>query len=133
MEPPYYRGPYSVKVVVFTENNARVLTNPENIEYYRSLPNVLIDPDLKEVQRVPPHLWVKDGNFVRVMSKSASKERISHIQRHGAKNHFHSAPAVLPVVLPEKQIIPPIPKWRVLNKLVLKCINLLQRLEKWTY
>lgn len=74
------------KVVIFTENNARILCNPPNIEDYKRCANALIDPDLKAVAGVPPHLWkLIDGKAV-IMDAAESKTRNTHIAIHGVIN-----------------------------------------------
>lgn len=74
------------KVVVFTKNNARILYNPGNLDDYKNCMSALIDPDLKSVAGVPPHLWkLLDGKVV-IMDTSESKARNTHIAIHGVIN-----------------------------------------------
>lgn len=83
------------KVVVFTENNARVLTNPDNIEHYRAMDNCLIDPNLDEVRLIPPQYWtVKDGTVVR-MSFRELLARARHIRDNGVVNSFELPPELI--------------------------------------
>ncbi len=104
----------SHKVVVFTENNARILINPEHIELYADMPNAVIDPDLSGVVKVPPHLWkLQDGKIVK-MGLRESINRIKHIDANGANNDLGSLPApppepvIVPVVIEVKKSIKPL-------------------------
>lgn len=73
-------------VIIFTENNTRILQNPDDLSQYRNNPNAVIDPDLSEVTGTPPHLWkLLDGKVVR-MQKYEESKRISHIESFGAIN-----------------------------------------------
>ena len=45
------------KVVVFTQNNARILINPDRIDRFEDKPNAFINPDLTFVAGVEPHFW----------------------------------------------------------------------------
>lgn len=45
------------KVVIFTENNARILVNPEKIEEFDSKPNAFVNPDLSLVKGIEPQFW----------------------------------------------------------------------------
>ncbi len=73
-------------VIVFTDNNARIIQNPDDLNQYRNNPNAVIDPDLSEVVGTPPHLWkLLDGKVVR-MQKYEEAQRVAHIETHGAVN-----------------------------------------------
>lgn len=45
------------KVVVFTQNNARILVNPQQIDVFYKRNNALVNPDLTFVEGVEPHHW----------------------------------------------------------------------------
>lgn len=45
------------KVIVFTQNNARILVNPPDLEKFKNKQNVFINPDLTFVSGVEPHFW----------------------------------------------------------------------------
>lgn len=45
------------KVVVFTQNNARILVNPPDLTKFDGKPNTFINPDLSLVTGVEPHFW----------------------------------------------------------------------------
>ena len=66
------------KVVVFTKNGARILTNPskEYLEQWKQHPNVLVeDADLRSVKGIPPHFWkLRDDGMIVEMSESEKKE-----------------------------------------------------------
>ena len=65
------------KVVVFTQNNARVLINPLSLDKYRGKPNAYINPDLNLVAGVEPHFWkvlhpskqISQGEALRVRAE----------------------------------------------------------------
>lgn len=66
------------KVVIFTDNNARILSNPPNLEELQQLPNAILNPDLSLVKGVAPHLWaLKDGK-VLPLTKEEQEKRISY-------------------------------------------------------
>lgn len=73
-------------VILFTENNTRILQNPDDLAQYRNNPNAIIDPDLSEVVGTPPHLWkLLDGKVVQMHKYEAAK-RINHIETFGVIN-----------------------------------------------
>lgn len=45
------------KVVVFTQNNARILVNPQQIDIFYKRHNALVNPDLMFVDGIDPHYW----------------------------------------------------------------------------
>jgi hypothetical protein len=65
-----------MQVVVFTENNARVIYNPSNIDDYKDQPNVLIDPKFDLVVGVPPHFWKKVHDRIEPMTEIEKGERL---------------------------------------------------------
>lgn len=83
------------KVVVFTDNNARILHNPENLRDYKAMKNAIIDPDLKSVAGVPPHLWKLVAGKVVIMDEAESKARENHIAIHGAINSHEQRVSLL--------------------------------------
>lgn len=81
------------KLVVFTTNNARVLTNPtfREINTYK---NAVVDPDLSKVIAVPPHFWKKGpGNLIIPMTDSEQKARLDDIKRNGVDNVVKRLPS----------------------------------------
>lgn len=76
-------------VVLFTDNNARILRNPINLDYLKTLDNVLINPDLSKVAGIPPHFWVKEGDSVRAMTTLEKVERAEHHEVNGVANEIH--------------------------------------------
>lgn len=64
-----------IRVVVFTENGARILKNPANFEELSRAENVVVNPDLKELEGVPPHLWKLQNGKVLAMSLSEQSEK----------------------------------------------------------
>lgn len=65
------------KVVVFSENGARILINPD--ENILSGLNYLVNPDLTLVKGLDLHYWKREGDFVVPMSED---ERSSMIISH---------------------------------------------------
>lgn len=45
------------KVVIFTQNNARILINPPDITKFEKKKNAFINPDLTFVTGIEPHFW----------------------------------------------------------------------------
>lgn len=91
-------------VVMFTDNNARVLRNPINLEYLKTLDNVLVNPNLSKVTGIPPHLWAKEGDSIRAMSEEESIERHKHHEVHGVLNDIHK-PFVPEQVIVERVVV----------------------------
>ena len=66
------------KVVVFTENNARILINPSNIEAYKDKPKASVNPDLSLVNGVDPHFWkLIDYDFIELTDAVRIKDILS--------------------------------------------------------
>lgn len=49
-----------IKVIIFSENGIRILTNPENISEYKNKENVLINPNFELVKDLSVHDWTID-------------------------------------------------------------------------
>ena len=45
------------KVIIFTNNNARILVNPPEVEVFQDKPNAYVNPDLRFVKGVSPEHW----------------------------------------------------------------------------
>lgn len=72
------------RVVIFTENNARIVTNPEDLDYFKRLPNALINPDFSKVKGIPPHFWkCVDG---KLEAMSADERSNASIDEHRIDN-----------------------------------------------
>lgn len=89
------------KVVIFTSNNARILSNPENIDQYRDLKDCVIDPDLTLVQGLSPHHWKLLDGKVTPMTAEEQIIREEIINKHGADNDVEKVLAPLSIVEPE--------------------------------
>lgn len=72
-----------VRFVVFTQNTALILTNPDNWEELFNYPNVIPEPDLSSVFKIQPHFWKQVGNQVVEMNEEEKKYRLEHIAEHG--------------------------------------------------
>jgi len=87
------------KVVVFTENNARVLVNPPDLDAWRKRKDALVDPDFGRVAHLAPHFWKCDeSGHLSPMTEEERNARISHHAENEVMNrhviHDHR-PAVL--------------------------------------
>lgn len=71
--------------VVFTKNNARVLSGPA-AELVKNNKNVVIDPDLTAVSGIPPHYWKLFDNKVLPMTSLEIAERDLSIKLKGIDN-----------------------------------------------
>lgn len=74
------------RVVVFTDTNAIVLTNPPNIDQYKNKSYCIINPDLSAVEGIEQHFWKNDGGSVLPMSQHERNER--RIKLQGINEHF---------------------------------------------
>jgi hypothetical protein len=95
-----------MKVVVFTQNNARILKNPTLDVVAQITAPYVTDPDLSHVEGYPPHHWKLVDGEVLPMTDAEIRHRDAHIQAFGVDNS-------LALVAVE------IPKWKVALKRVL--------------
>ncbi len=66
------------KVVLFLEQNARILTLSDP-EPYRGIPYCVIDPDLSAVKAHPPHYWqLIDGKVIPISNEEKIKRDAAH-------------------------------------------------------
>lgn len=119
-------------VVVFTENNARILTNPDNIKFYESLSNAIVDPDLKAVEGLPPHYWRLENGKVLPMSEEHKQIINDHHAEYGVINDLRTSPIIKPVVetMPIVAYIPPelpVVKLTLLQRIINFIKNLFKR------
>lgn len=76
-------------VLVFTENNARILTNPPDLEFWKTQPNAIINP--VRPKGVPLHfLKLVDGK-IEEMTRPEKLQRLAHQKRYGVINDIPSA------------------------------------------
>ena len=71
--------------VVFTENNARTIKG--DIDSIDPSHVVILNPDLSKVRRIPPHFWMLENGEIVPMNPVQKKERMAHIEKHGAFNN----------------------------------------------
>jgi hypothetical protein len=77
----------TIKVVVFTSNNALQLTVPEEDSHiYENKENAVINPTLAHVGTLPPHHWKLVDGRVTGMNVAEKLIRNMHLNRHGAQN-----------------------------------------------
>ncbi len=80
------------QVIVFTENNARILY-VEDTAPYVDREDALIDPDLSKVQGLAPQHWKKGVGEVLPMGSQECVIRDTHISHYGVVNDI--APAAM--------------------------------------
>lgn len=73
-------------LVIFTKNNARVLTKPEEFNELMTYPNVVPDPDLSLVKGIPPHHWKLEDGLIVPMTGPEKDARNADIEAHGVDN-----------------------------------------------
>lgn len=80
-----------MNIVVFTRNNARILNNPDTVNFV--YPNSVENPDLTLVKGVPPHYWRKriDGKIVP-MGAISRRLRDRDIKANGVDNTVVAIP-----------------------------------------
>ncbi len=67
-----------MQVVLFSESNARVITNPT--EDFSKNPRAIVDPDLTQVHGVPPHFWKFEFGRVLPMDNDEKAERLKVLE-----------------------------------------------------
>lgn len=77
-------------VVVFTSNNARILT-VEDTSQYEKWPNAVINPDMSKVRNLPPHYWRLHKGQILPMDAISRVARDGEL-KGGAKNTIISKP-----------------------------------------
>ncbi len=77
------------RVVVFTSNNARILTVSDDVaSQMAGRIDTLVDPDLSAVKGIPPHLWKLVSGSIVPMGDKEQTVRVEHIARTGADNNI---------------------------------------------
>ncbi len=71
------------KAVIFFKRTAKVVINPPNLIQLSKLDNVLINPDLTLVRKIPPHFWKQVGDSVVSMTRPEKLERLAEIEQFG--------------------------------------------------
>lgn len=61
------------KVVIFTENNARIFVNPAELEAFEKKPNAYVNPDLRFVTGVAPQHWTQVKGAQPIKAEDANK------------------------------------------------------------
>lgn len=72
--------------VVFTENNCRILTNPENEDELQKNPLAIKNPNLSRVDGIPPHLWKLQDGEIHLMIGAEAEHRLVDIAKRGTIN-----------------------------------------------
>jgi hypothetical protein len=86
------------RVVVFTRNNARIITTSD-ISKYKNRMNISIDPDLSKVQGTPPHFWKLHGRKIVPLTRPEKLARLQDIKVNGLDNRLQDGTG-RPVRLP---------------------------------
>lgn len=76
------------RLVVFTKNNARILTNfplPRNVNKRAKF---LINPEIDHLTKVPTHFWKYDCGVIKEMSRPEKIYRMRHIKLFGIDNDW---------------------------------------------
>lgn len=76
------------RLVIFTKNNARVLTQPETFTDLMHYPNCVPDPDLMGVKGIPPHFWKLEEGLVVPMTEAEKDARMFDIEANGVDNEI---------------------------------------------
>lgn len=64
-----------IKVVQFDKNyGAWIHVNPDNLEELKNRSDCLVDPDLREVQKIPPCFWKRKGHAAVPMDDAEMAE-----------------------------------------------------------
>jgi len=79
-------------VVVFTDNNARVLVNPLDLKAFEGAANAVINPDLWELRGIPPHFWKLVEGKILPMTPEECAARQSQLDKSGADNVIKLVP-----------------------------------------
>lgn len=116
------------KVIIFTDNNARILVNPAEVEIFEDKPNAYVNPDLRFVTGVAPHHW-KQLNSDKIKIDDAIKiqqsigDSVDWTQEHDSfENQFYKK---LFEVL-EKEVV----STRKASQLMVKLLNMVDGLKK---
>lgn len=86
------------KVVVFNNHNARIIINPPSLDQYLGHDNVLINPDLSQVQNLAPHFWKQVGNQVIPMNADEQIASETHHDSNVTDNHVLNIQTVREVI-----------------------------------
>lgn len=71
------------RCVVFTTNSALVLNNPWDWEKIKDYPNVIQNPDLSRVVKVPPKYWKLEDGVIMQMAEDERMKRDQDIEFAG--------------------------------------------------
>lgn len=74
--------------VIFTENNARVSKDPQQLKDWHDWPNVMYSPSLSKVQGVQPHFWKPKKGKIVAMSTLERVVRAQEIDHFGLDNEL---------------------------------------------
>lgn len=75
-------------IVIFTENNAHVSKDPQQLKDCHDWPNVLYAPSLTDVRGVPPHFWKLRHGKVVPMNTFERAVRARELEHFGVDNEL---------------------------------------------
>lgn len=68
---------------MFNKNNAHILKNIKDTEPYYNMSNALVNPSLKNIQRVHSMFWEPRGEALHKMSEKRMARRQKKVAREG--------------------------------------------------
>lgn len=77
-------------VLVFTENNARILTNPPDLDAWKGHPRAVVNAE--RPAGVPLHFLKLEDGRVLEMTDEEKAARLAHHERHGVINELPESP-----------------------------------------
>jgi hypothetical protein len=80
-------------IVVFTENNARILYT-DNPSLWEKCANAVVEADISEVQGLPPHFWKRDPFSKKILPMNDAERayRLAHHGEYGVINELPKLP-----------------------------------------
>lgn len=92
-------------VVVLTRNNARIVTNPTDLDKFLGKQNVFVNPNMEDLKGVPPHFWKSQRGRLVPMNALERRLRIRDIEKHGSENWIELIPLPAPFWTRRKVLI----------------------------
>lgn len=119
-----------MRAVIFTKNNARIVNNITDVEYYKALENAVIDPDLINVRGIPPHYWKLDNGCVMPMTEAEKLTVDEHHSENDVDNELPVPPEVIEPASTEILVLAPIAVPIIKLSVLQKIINFIKNLFK---
>lgn len=99
------------KVVVFGKQGARILINPDSIDFLLKYNNVMVNPDLSKVDGIPPEHWkMENGNVVPMLdgekpTEASLQQKIIVAEKHIPGPAVEVEKIVIQKVLDKKKVV----------------------------